>query len=714
MLSGILEGRVLFFRDLGAQYYPDYSFVAGSLRQGVWPLWNPTLQCGAPWLLAYPVDLVLLLVGGAPLALGPGVVLHVAWAMLGADRLARELGQSPMAAFCAGAVFGLSGAMLSFVNLLPLLQGAAWLPWVVAALLRLVRTRSAPAVAALALALALQVSTLAVELVAQAFLAALFFVGWTALRRSLGRLLLSLVSAALLSAPVWIGAIELLRGTSRGAGFDPRSGLGFSVQPIMLLDLLLPRFFGNVHSFAGASFWGRGFFPEGFPYLLSLYLGAPVLTLAARGANLRLGGLCVTGVCLALGSEGPLRLPLLLWAAHFRAPVKFILLTTLAVALAAGRGLDRSATSPRPKPWVVLPALALLACAGLAGVWPGVVQRVLGLVVPEASTGSALLVFGTIWPAAMLSSGALALGTGLSLLLGSRWALVAAALAIVDLGIVNVAINPFAPRSFYELRSEMRPLAERMRAEGNWRVYSYGVAYARPLPWSPLMAANDSNAWLYYFDRQSWLPRTHVLDGFEGAYEVDRTGWAPPGSSLTVFETSPGRFAEVADRLGRASVGFVLSFDPLPEPLVSEVARASFPEIGVPLRLYALRHRRPRAFWIETELAARVPDPPEVRLQRISPHALDIQVRSPPGWVVVTDGFHPAWKIRESGQIVALRRFEERYWIFPTPGGERRFQARFEPDWTKPSAGLVSAGLLVLAGLAVSARARRRDAAPEA
>ncbi len=91
----LFAGRVLYYRDVGVTYYPDLVFVSRALEQGVWPLWHPGADAGAPFLMAYPLHLVLLLLGGARATLAVSPPLHVLVAMAGAAALARRLGVSP-------------------------------------------------------------------------------------------------------------------------------------------------------------------------------------------------------------------------------------------------------------------------------------------------------------------------------------------------------------------------------------------------------------------------------------------------------------------------------------------------------------------------------------------------------------------------------------------------------------------------------------------
>ena len=101
--GALFEGRVFFFRDIFCYYFPNYVFLEGSLRQGIWPLWNPTSDGGGPFLMADPTDLVLVGLLGAQKALRLALPLHVLLAMCGATLLGRRLGAGAWGAWAAGA-----------------------------------------------------------------------------------------------------------------------------------------------------------------------------------------------------------------------------------------------------------------------------------------------------------------------------------------------------------------------------------------------------------------------------------------------------------------------------------------------------------------------------------------------------------------------------------------------------------------------------------
>jgi hypothetical protein len=84
----------------------------------------------------------------------------------------------------------------------------------------------------------------------------------------------------------------------------------------------------------------------------------------------------------------------------------------------------------------------------------------------------------------------------------------------------------------------------------------------------------------------------------------------------------------------------------------------------------------------------------------VSAHAVRIAASTPPGFVVILDGFHPDWKAEAASGPVPLLRADGRYRAVPTPGGERTFTLRYEPWWrgmTLLLAGLAGAACLYLA-----------------
>ena len=709
--DAIFGGRLPYMRDVSVYYYPNYVFLQRSLRAGVWPLWNPTCDAGAPFLASYPLELLLVGTLGADWALRLDAPLHLLLAMCGASLLARVLGIAPWGVWAAGLFYGLSGYVLSAANLFELFHASAWAPWVVAAIVSAWRSPGPRPAARLALAGALQVSTLGAEAVLQSAFVGVVLLRERPERRRLAWAGAAAVLAALLAAPVLFGVRALVEGTRREAGFSPRETAAWSAHPVVLADAVLPRLLGDPHTFTDRGLWGQPFFPDGYPYLLSLYVGGGVVLLALVAGpwpwRVRLWVCVVVGLLLALGSHGPLQSVFLILLRHFRVPLKFLLCADLALCLLAAQGFARAvAGGVRLSAVAFVPPALLIAAQPVLSFAPDLPARLLGTLVPELADPRARFVAATAWPVAFGLAGVLLLGVVLALR-SARWTPLAGVLVGFDLLLANGPVNRFADAAFYELRPEIAALVAPARSGSDARWFSYGVVGTPGLRFSPEMARRNSDVWLYYLDRQLLLPRTQVLDGLDGAFDEDRVGWAPVGSTLAAAERVPGEFRRYSDRLRQASVRWVLSFRPLPEDLARLRGEALLPEVLETVKLYELREPWPRAFWTPRVTGPIVPGDGHVSWQRVDPHTVRLRVSAPAGYLVVSEGFHRAWSVEDAGgRARPIERVGDRYWAIATRGGDETLTARFAPAW-RPFA-LAASGLGVAAALGLLAFGRRR------
>jgi hypothetical protein len=746
-------GLVPYFRDIAYYYYPNEVFLERSFREGVWPLWNPTSDAGAPFLTTDALELLLIRAGSALSALRFGPPLHQLLAMCGASALASVLGAGAWGVWIAGLAYGLSGYFLSTVNLMQLNHAAAWAPWVIAAALQLWSSPSPRRIALAAAAAALQVSTLGAEIVVQTAVVTLVLLPSLPDRRKLASASAAVALALLLSMPALHGVAHLVAGTSRGAGFAPAVGFSFSLPKALLLDLVLPRAFGDVHTFSERGYWGQPFFPDGYPYLLSLYCGPALLWLALRAPRspltFKLLALAVLGVLLALGDNGPFGWLLAPLVRHFRAPVKLLFLTSLALALLAARGLDRARSETLRPAWLALAAGAALVLLGIAvRAWPGLPGQLLGAAIPEILAPGASAVAAVTWPVSLAAAGGFLLGTALAA--HSRTlAPLAGLLVALDLLIANGNVNLATDPGFYALRPQVSELLREVRSHEGARVFAYGAAGVRGLRWAPDVLERNRDVALYAVDRQALVPRSHVLDGLDAAFDEDRAGWAPVGSTLEPRERTAAYFAWHQARLRAASVRYVLSFQPLPDEFATVRGEAVLPEVLEPLRLYELRDALPRAFTVarfEVErdperLAARLAaldrdprsvvllsdEPPpalaplaagtgespgEASLERVSAHEVRVRAGADPGLLVVSEGYHRDWRASASDGARPLLRANGRYWAIPTRGGGETITVRYRPSWRTPALAALALG--ALGALALAAWQRRRDQGPSA
>jgi hypothetical protein len=170
----------------------------------------------------------------------------------------------------------------------------------------------------------------------------------------------------------------------------------------------------------------------------------------------------------------------------------------------------------------------------------------------------------------------------------------------------------------------------------------------------------------------------------------------------------------------------VLSFRDLPPGLAHLRGRARLQEIDSPLGLFELKAALPRAYYVPSfEVASdpgarsrRLADPgfdpsrvvllwampvlrgaadagfagpAHVAYQRVDAHTVRVIARTPPGLLVVLDGYHRDWVADEHGAPVALLPANDRYRAVVTAGGERVFTMRFRPSW--PGQAFVAAAV---------------------
>ena len=207
--------------------------------------------------------------------LGPPIFLLIA--MTGATVLARRLGAGAWGSWAAGAFYGFSGPLLSTVNFLELFHSASWAPWVVAAFLAFWTQPTRARIATLAALGGVQIAALSPEVLLQTGLFGLAPLPERPSARKVLGLAAALLMAALLAAPTLLGAHALVEGTARSIGFSHRVSFAWSARPILLLETVLPHFFGDMHTMTDVGAVGTSSVPhrESIPAEPLSWTGAP-------------------------------------------------------------------------------------------------------------------------------------------------------------------------------------------------------------------------------------------------------------------------------------------------------------------------------------------------------------------------------------------------------------------------------------------------------
>jgi hypothetical protein len=756
-LRGVLTGQSLYFRDLSRQFFPLRRFAVEGLLRGELRYWNPFLHEGEPLSLpplSYPFDLLQLLFrdeAGFSFLLA----LHVPLGALAFMALAKRLGASRTSAAGGALVYALGGFYLSTMNLYVYLQAAAWAPWVVSGLLRSAEGSVRGRVAG-AILVALALSTTGAEIVLQAILVGAVFAFSRRESIRLARVATSVALGFGLAGPTLAAMRNAVAGSARAEGFPTDVVLAQSIHPLTLLQVLVGNLLGDLLNLPNR-WWGENFFPLGFPYVLSLYLGAAVMAVAVVGAlhgatmRARVTLLAVLAVAASIGRWAGLAtlvdaLPLL---RLFRFPSKVFFTCHLSVAVLVALGLDRLRGGHPRVAWRTLAAVSLglggllTAAPALPHVFPAFTRWFLaGFLPPSYSLPERLATGGAILSDAAVGGWIVgALGLVALLVLADRLearkaALVPLALMTTDLLRTGAGLNPMATASFYRLSPQMSRVVAEIR-RGGGRAFTCDPA-SGPAYFDARRYHVDHDAWTFAVLMETLTPAFNVSFGVPTAYSRDLTMLVPVERVLSMDELGPGAFEAIADRVRRAGVAVVVSPDPVSSPAlrlreVSRPARTAPLAIHVydldrPLPLRALA-RAVRAVASPTE-AIEVASQPgfqesggvavEGMLQPVAgaegqalvvrdgAERIEMQVVADrPSVVVVRDAFAPGWSATVNGERAPVLRADGRHRAVPVPAGTSRVLLSYRPPGLAGGLLAAAASALLLLSLGRLSRVRK-------
>jgi hypothetical protein len=351
----VLLRESLYWGDIFLYFYPQQQMISDALRSGELPLWNPYVLCGQPlvgnpqvWLFYPTTALLCWLPVWAYLTVN--AALHLFLAALGTYLYLRRTTGDHIAALFGATAFAGSGVLVARLQFPSMVQAAAYLPWMLLLVDRMVDRQRFwyvglfAAVTALGvLAAHTQVTYLALMCTGAYGLARLIQIhatGGQALR-VLGGMVAGVGVGVVAASVQWLPAVELLRHSTRQALTLAQSNR-FVLGPESLIGFILPNFHGNP---SDGSYWGRGNFWEP-----CVYMGLPALLLAGYGAYrgksrplVRFWGVeVVASTLLAMGTVGGLYVIayyLLPGMKSFHDPARFMLLAVFGLACLASIGM---------------------------------------------------------------------------------------------------------------------------------------------------------------------------------------------------------------------------------------------------------------------------------------------------------------------------------------------------------------------------------------
>lgn len=721
----LLLGRSIYHRDIALWLAPARAMVREALSRGALPGWSPWEGLGFPipadtlYATFYPLALLTL-----PLPLGWGetlyLLLHVLLGGAGLAALARRAGASPHARAAGALAWMLTGLTCSEWSTGARLPAMTWIPWACAfawdlsrtAVTRAPLTRPALALGATGAMLLLSGEVYVAVMAAIPAVALALAAASTARRAvsapiALRRSALSLMGAAALAlalaAPSWAPAVALVGGTARGGAMSAGALDRWSLPPLLLADLLVPR--GLVarwiasHDPALTARIGEHVFYFG------LYAGATAVALACLAPRRKgsavawtAAALVLLGVLLALGPATPALAALRATVrpfAHMRTPQKFLILAQTPFALLVALGAERALRGERLRAMAVYPAALALAALAVHHASPGSTPAYM------ASAAGALLRVGLLLAAIALARraprNAVALSLAVALDLGS--------------GAWTVFAWDRSPHRDPPRLAAMAHAAAPTRAGGPPRMW-----WSNRIRYEP-GADSDAEA------RALLAPKTHVgtgvavVPGYDAAIaeEVDRLAYSgrlgavrllaadlalaasPTLPGLTRVETlRPGVHLHRVDApLPRAFVAHAAVEDPegarlwhlLDEPVITG---AQIALRRSDLALVPAHAPRPRSACGFTRWA-----PGDVTLRCDAREA---------GVVVLAEQFSPGWRAAVDGSDARVLRVNRVMFGVPVRAGAHTVRLRFEAPWQRAS--LAVAGLALAAVIALRVRSR--------
>ncbi len=369
----VFFGEVFYCCDNIAINVPSKIFLIQQLKKGIFPLENPYILSGSPFLadinlgLLYPLNLLYFLFPPFR-ALTVGVIIDFAIAAVGMYVLARSLKLSQFASTLASIVFTFSGTLVVYINDVPILHVAVLLPWIVWAWSIYFTYPTKKFFLILVGFLTLQIIAGHPQLTYYTWLLGIAYVLFVS-PLSVKQRIIALLSIGglvfLLSSIQIIPFLEFVRASTRvGRGFSYASF--DSMHPLNIVRFFIPRLVGNLSQ---GKDWLQGGSVYGYvgvlPFIFALFI--PFKNIHARFFL----AAAATFLILALGKYTPIffiAYKLVPGLGSFRSPGHFLYLYTFSVAILAGLGIDYALQQNRRK--IVL---NIFFCMGIifliAGVW---------------------------------------------------------------------------------------------------------------------------------------------------------------------------------------------------------------------------------------------------------------------------------------------------------------------------------------------------------
>jgi hypothetical protein len=526
----LLLGEVLFWGLPSLQFYPWREFAMSEFAQGRFPLWNPYNGAGAPLLanyqsaLLYPPHVLYWLFSG-PQMMGWLGMLHLISAGVGMWLLTGRLHLPTFARGISTLAYPLSSTLVARFGTLPMMDVAAWLPWLIWAVDALIDGATVARGLALTGVLAMQLLAGHAQWTFYSLLLASGYAVWRIVaerkpRKELVRILIGGVIAGALAIGIagaqLLPTAELQRESQRASGVDEDFALNFSFSPLSLITLFNPNFFGNPGDGSyviGGAYFETAAYIGVIPVMLALVGTIHYFRMRRRGATESIpveraylipffALVTVVSLVFAFGKFTPIYVLLYRYVPTFnlfQAPARWLLLAVFSLAILAACAV------PMWRPWPQTRRRARLLLIGAVGlIAAGIIVQMtspgLGRIVLQMASG--LTILGVL----LMATAMILITHPLNERRWPRWAISVLLFVAVDLWWASSMSNPTVPASFYDRHTPLTTARIFIPDPKNAALPE--VAFENYLPLSDYRAAVEKR--VAY--RESLLPNLNLLD----------------------------------------------------------------------------------------------------------------------------------------------------------------------------------------------------------
>ena len=700
-------GRYLFcFGDLTYYFYPYRYFLAESVRRGAWPLWNPYIHMGFPFLATlqagvfYPFSLLYYCLP-FNLAFNWFLIVHYPLGGFFMFLLGREVGLSDEGAAAAGLVFAFSGYLSSVLHMPTTLTSVIWLPLVClyfrrslietgGRLRNLIFTGLLFGLMFLGGEPTILYGTVWILLI---YLVYKKFGNWRELAFGLIGLLAALLVAAGLTAVQLLPFAELVLHSVRAGGIPYSEAAKFSFPFHKMIDLFFPYF----SAVSWYPWFDSGWLKTTYLGIIPVLLSVAALFMSSERKKWLLALALLLIIMVMAGSYAPLPLYRLFFAFVpgfniFRYPAKFAFMLVFIIAYLTGQGLDLVAANARRfrRLWVGWVAVAAASLVFLLAVLdrPRLFMILRPLFSAEIAAGQGSLVWMVTVPRDTIN---LAVLIGLAALLlvwlefSRRWswrpAVVGAGLAaliFLDLYTANAGANFSVRSEAYQVRPENIRLLTRDRSQFRYFIApnafmkTYSDRTDEFKDWGRALSSLRNR--LTY--NQNMIFGLAGLDGYESIKGEDQDRI---GRQILALNSLEGIRA-----LDMLNVKYLVTAAPFRQKgyRLLTVNREEFK--GGKILLYENLNVLPRSYYVPAVKVIR--DRQQaltyVFSRQFNPRrevVLEEKVRAPHGLWFTSEWFYPGWKAFVDGREAKIYRANYMFRAVPLPEQWQKVEFRYEP-----------------------------------